>query len=74
MARPWLVVCGIALLLACAVPALAQPTEADVFVAEGVLALEDKHYDELVNLKWLFVLIVLLLSTEWFLRKREGLV
>ncbi|MFB0494093.1 hypothetical protein ABID99_000330 [Mucilaginibacter sp. OAE612] len=33
---------------------------------------EDKHYSDLIDLKWLFVLILLLLSTEWFLRKREG--
>ncbi|WP_183556687.1 hypothetical protein [Mucilaginibacter sp. SP1R1] len=33
---------------------------------------EDKHYSDLVDAKWLFVLIVLLLSSEWFLRKREG--
>ena len=34
---------------------------------------EDKHYADLIDLKWVFVLILLLLSTEWFLRKREGL-
>ncbi|MBK0380745.1 hypothetical protein [Mucilaginibacter segetis] len=33
---------------------------------------EDKHYSELIDIKWVFVLIVLLLSTEWFIRKREG--
>lgn len=33
---------------------------------------EDKHYSDLIDMKWLFVLILLLLSTEWFLRKREG--
>jgi len=33
---------------------------------------EDKHYNDLIDMKWLFVLILLLLSTEWFLRKREG--
>ncbi|MGF7076731.1 hypothetical protein [Mucilaginibacter sp. 3215] len=33
---------------------------------------EDKHYSDLIDLKWLFVLILLLLSAEWFLRKREG--
>jgi hypothetical protein len=33
---------------------------------------EDKHYSDLIDLKWLFGLILLLLSTEWFLRKREG--
>jgi hypothetical protein len=33
---------------------------------------EDKHYADLVDLKWIFVLIVALLSLEWFMRKREG--
>lgn len=33
---------------------------------------EDKHYSDLVDVKWLFGLILLLLSAEWFLRKREG--
>lgn len=37
-----LVVAGV---LAIAAPVGAQPTEADVFVAEGILALEDKQYD-----------------------------
>jgi len=33
---------------------------------------EDKHYSDLVDLKWIFVVILALLSVEWFLRKREG--
>ena len=33
---------------------------------------EDKHYSDLVDVKWLFGLILVLLSAEWFLRKREG--
>ncbi|MDB5024748.1 MAG: hypothetical protein JWP78_2503 [Mucilaginibacter sp.] len=33
---------------------------------------EDKHYSDLVDLKWIFVLIVVLLSVEWLVRKREG--
>lgn len=33
---------------------------------------EDKHYSDLVGVKWIFVFIVALLSAEWFLRKREG--
>jgi hypothetical protein len=33
---------------------------------------EDKRYSDLIDLKWIFVLIVGLLSAEWFLRKREG--
>ncbi|QHS54173.1 hypothetical protein GWR56_00885 [Mucilaginibacter sp. 14171R-50] len=33
---------------------------------------EDKRYSDLIDVWWVFVLILLLLSTEWFLRKREG--
>jgi hypothetical protein len=33
---------------------------------------EDKRYSDLIDVKWIFVLILLLLSSEWFLRKREG--
>lgn len=35
---------------------------------------QEKNYEPLINLKWLFALIVLLLSFEWFLRKRNGAV
>jgi hypothetical protein len=33
---------------------------------------EDKLFNEIIDAKWVFALIVLLLSAEWFLRKREG--
>lgn len=33
---------------------------------------EDKHYSDMIGVKWVFGLILLLLSVEWFLRKREG--
>ncbi|QXV67161.1 hypothetical protein INP83_08775 [Mucilaginibacter sp. 21P] len=33
---------------------------------------EDKRYNDLVDLKWVFFLLLVLLSTEWFLRKRAG--
>jgi hypothetical protein len=33
---------------------------------------EDKQYSDLADVKWVFVLMLALLSTEWFLRKREG--
>lgn len=33
---------------------------------------EDYNYRELIHLKWIFFLILLLLSLEWFLRKRNG--
>ncbi len=34
---------------------------------------EDRHYTDLIDMKWMFILILLLLSTEWFMRKREGI-
>ncbi len=36
------------------------------------LSYEDRKYEELVNYKWLFALIIVLLSMEWFIRKRNG--
>jgi hypothetical protein len=33
---------------------------------------DDKSYRDLVDEKWVFVLVLALLSTEWFLRKRDG--
>jgi len=36
------------------------------------LSYEDRKYEEMIGLKWLFVLILLLLSTEWFIRKRNA--
>jgi len=31
-----------------------------------------KRLDDVINLKWIFALIMLLLSVEWFMRKRSG--
>lgn len=36
------------------------------------LSYEDRKYEELINFKWLFALILLLLAMEWFFRKRNG--
>lgn len=36
------------------------------------ISYEDRKYDELINIRWLFGLILVLLSVEWFLRKRNG--
>jgi len=36
------------------------------------ISYEDRKYEELISLKWLFGLIIMLLSVEWFLRKRNG--
>jgi hypothetical protein len=33
---------------------------------------DDQRYSDLIDSKWVFILILALLSTEWFLRKREG--
>jgi hypothetical protein len=33
---------------------------------------ENKQLDELINLRWICALILILLSTEWLLRKRAG--
>jgi hypothetical protein len=33
---------------------------------------EQKRLDDVINLKWIFGLIMLLLSLEWFFRKRSG--
>ena len=35
---------------------------------------QDVQYQDLINLKWLFFTLLSLLSVEWFLRKRNGLV
>ncbi|RZK20676.1 MAG: hypothetical protein EOO86_03610 [Pedobacter sp.] len=36
------------------------------------ISYEDRKYDEVINMKWVFGLILVLLSIEWFLRKRNG--
>ena len=36
------------------------------------LSYEDRRYEPLVNFKWLCFLLLILLSTEWFLRKRNA--
>jgi len=33
---------------------------------------EDKRYHDIIDVKWIFALVLALLSLEWFLRKREG--
>ena len=32
----------------------------------------ETKFEDLINLKWIFALLLLLLSLEWFVRKREG--
>lgn len=36
------------------------------------IAYEQKKWEEFINMKWFFFLLLLLLSMEWFIRKREG--
>lgn len=36
------------------------------------ISYEDRRYNDLIDIKWVFVWILTLLSAEWFLRKREG--
>lgn len=36
------------------------------------LSYEDRKYQELINFKWLFALLLTLLTAEWFFRKRNG--
>jgi len=36
------------------------------------ISYEDRKYEELISLKWLFAFIITLLTVEWFLRKRNG--
>ncbi|WP_017257748.1 hypothetical protein [Pedobacter arcticus] len=38
------------------------------------ISYQEKNYDPLINLNWIFALIIILLSFEWFLRKRNGAV
>jgi len=33
---------------------------------------EDKKYNEVIEVTWIFVLVLFLLTIEWFFRKREG--
>jgi len=33
---------------------------------------QDKHYSDIIDIKWIFAIILALLSAEWFVRKREG--
>lgn len=36
------------------------------------ISFSENSYDELINLKWFFALLIVLLASEWFLRKRNG--
>lgn len=36
------------------------------------ISYEENSYESLINLKWFFVVLMVLLSLEWFLRKRNG--
>jgi len=66
---------------------MAQQTNGKMFMPKNLLSIadeieksgqvktisyEDRKYEELINIKWLFALFLTLLTTEWFLRKRNG--
>jgi hypothetical protein len=36
------------------------------------ISYSEKKLTDLINLKWIFFLILALLSVEWFMRKRNG--
>lgn len=36
------------------------------------ISYEDRRFEEIINFKWIFVIIMALLSMEWFFRKRNG--
>lgn len=36
------------------------------------LSYEDRKYEELISYKWLFAMLITLLTLEWFFRKRNG--
>ncbi|WP_304063121.1 hypothetical protein [Pedobacter glucosidilyticus] len=36
------------------------------------ITFEDKSYDDLINLKWFFAVLMIFITLEWFLRKRNG--
>ena len=46
----------------------------DITESEDIktLSYEQRKYEELINFKWLFALIIILLGLEWFFRKRNG--
>ncbi|WP_235964503.1 hypothetical protein [Pedobacter gandavensis] len=55
-------------------PANLLKIQEDIEKNENVktLSYEDLKYEALINFKWLFAMIILLLSLEWFFRKRNG--
>ncbi|RYG29390.1 MAG: hypothetical protein EOO01_38285 [Chitinophagaceae bacterium] len=55
-------------------PADLLQIEADLEKSDSLktLSYEDRKYEDLINIKWLFFLLLLLLTGEWFLRKRVG--
>ena len=36
------------------------------------MSFTNKEFKDAINIKWIFVFILILLSAEWFLRKRNG--
>ena len=55
-------------------PKQLEDLQQELLKNENITSTSYSSYDlnEMINLKWLFGLILLLLSAEWFLRKRNG--
>jgi hypothetical protein len=51
-----------------------EQLQKEILSSDSIKAITYSHKQltDLVNLKWLFFIIILLLSTEWFLRKHNG--
>ncbi|MES2515068.1 MAG: hypothetical protein V4580_13035 [Bacteroidota bacterium] len=51
-----------------------QQLEKEILSSESIKSITYSHKQltDLVNLKWIFFILILLLSTEWFLRKHNG--
>lgn len=55
-------------------PADMKKLTEDIFAKKEIVSVsyENKTLDELINVRWICALILILLSTEWLLRKRAG--
>jgi hypothetical protein len=55
-------------------PAEIQKIAGEINASETIKPLSYAHQrlEDLINLKWIFVLLLITLTAEWFFRKREG--
>ncbi|MFO0321382.1 MAG: hypothetical protein ACK504_03030, partial [Bacteroidota bacterium] len=51
-----------------------QQLQKEILQSENIKSITYTHKEliDLINLKWIFFLILILFSSEWFLRKRNG--